>query len=412
MRTSEPGRSELASVVALIGKQGGQPSTYWSQCDNPSCRRLTPRFAYTADLSVCQHCGRHGAVGARERIRHVADADSFVEHDAELAPLDPLGFVADAEPYRDKLRQVQHRTGEPEGAVGGSATIGEHPVEIVVLDFAFMGGTLSCVVGEKVARAAERARERASALITINTSGGARMHEGLLALMQLGKTITSLSCLAAAGVPHISVLANPTLGGVTASYAGIGDVLIAESGALVGFAGPRVIEQITRQPLPSDAQRAAFLLEHGMADLVLERKALRPTLIALLRLYAARHEPQGRASRPPIRPACAGREPESAQTRGPRSNWLANAGARRHSSTPSWRLTPSSNCTATGCSGMTPRSWAAWLRWMDAPSCSSVISAGGRPAKRGSATSAWRDRRGTARRCDSCATRSGSDCRW
>ena len=169
-----------------------------------------------------------------------------------------------------------------------------------MLDFAFMGGTLSCVVGEKVARAAERARERASALITINTSGGARMHEGLLALMQLGKTITSLSCLATAGVPHISVLANPTLGGVTASYAGIGDVLIAESGALVGFAGPRVIEQITRQPLPSDAQRAAFLLEHGMADLVLERKALRPTLIALLRLYAARHEPPGRASRPPI----------------------------------------------------------------------------------------------------------------
>jgi acetyl-CoA carboxylase carboxyl transferase subunit beta len=151
-----------------------------------------------------------------------------------------------------------------------------------------MGASMGSVVGEKIARAADRARRADSALITVSASGGARMHEGIFALMQMAKTVTALAQLGDAGVPHISVLADPTLGGVTASYAGVGDVIVAEQGALVGFAGPRVIEQITKQKLPPDAQRAAFLLEHGMVDVVAERRELRPLLGRLLRLYAAR----------------------------------------------------------------------------------------------------------------------------
>ena len=156
----------------------------------------------------------------------------------------------------------------------------------MVLDFGFMGASMGSVVGEKIARAADRAAERGVALVTVSASGGARMHEGIFSLMQMAKTVTALASLGAAQAPHISILADPTLGGVTASYAGVGDVILVEQGALVGFAGPRVIEQITKQKLPPDAQRAAFLLEHGMVDLVVQRRELRPTLSRVLRLYA------------------------------------------------------------------------------------------------------------------------------
>ena len=292
-----------ATALGLVGTlRAAKRQASWAQCENERCRGLFPSSEYVANLCVCPHCQHHGQVPARERLTQVVDTGSFVEYDGELTPPDPLDFVAAGEAYRDKLRQVQLRTRETEAAVSGSARVGGQPVEIVVLDFGFIGGTLGCVVGEKVARAAERARANRSALVTINASGGARMHEGLLALMQLGKTVVSLSSLAEAGVPHISILTNPTLGGVTASYAGNGDVLIAESGALVGFAGPRVIEEITRQPLPPEAQRAAFLLDHGMADMVVDRRALRPRLIALLRLYAARVAAPGCATDSAPRP--------------------------------------------------------------------------------------------------------------
>ena len=158
-----------------------------------------------------------------------------------------------------------------------------------------LSAPLGSVVGEKLARAADRATERQTALITVNASGGARMQEGIFALMQMAKTVTALANLGSAGVPHIAVLADPTLGGVIASYAGVGDVIVAEEGAMAGFAGPRVIEQITKQKLPSDAQRAAFLLEHGMVDLVVHRRELRPTLVRLLRLYAPVRQPAATA---------------------------------------------------------------------------------------------------------------------
>src|SRR5207244_4228926 len=188
--------------------------------------------------------------------------------------------------YASRLRAAALKTGEREAAVGGSATLDSLPLEIVVLDFAFMGASMGSVVGEKIARAADRAAEQRTALVTVSASGGARMHEGIFSLMQMAKTVTALANLDAAQTPHISILADPTLGGVTASYGGVGDVILVEQGALVGFAGPRVIEQITKQKLPPDAQRAAFLLEHGMIDLVVPRRDLRPTLSRVLRLYA------------------------------------------------------------------------------------------------------------------------------
>src|SRR5262249_37294531 len=197
-----------------------------------------------------------------------------------------------------KVEEPSERTGK-RGAGGGGPAVGDgRPLGRVVLDFAFMGASMGSVVGEKIVRAADRARAAGSVLLTVNASGGARMHEGIFSLMQMAKTVTALAQLGAAGVPHISVLADPTLGGVTASYAGVGDVIIAERGALVGFAGPRVIEQITKQKLPPDAQRAGFLLEHGMVDMVAERRELRPWLARLLRLYADARAARRASARP------------------------------------------------------------------------------------------------------------------
>ncbi|MDQ3811602.1 MAG: acetyl-CoA carboxylase, carboxyltransferase subunit beta [Chloroflexota bacterium] len=266
----------------------GQPNdSLWVRCGNERCRELLYVREFENNLKVCHKCEHHARLTARERIAQLADDGSFEERDVELAALDPLTFVASGETYQAKLQESAQRTGEREAAVSGAARIEGPPLELVVLDFAFMGASMGSVVGEKVARAADRAAASRSALVTVNASGGARMHEGIFALMQMAKTVTALARLGRTRTPHISVLADPTLGGVTASYAGVGDVIVAERGALVGFAGPRVIEQITKQRLPPEAQRAAFLLEHGMVDLVVQRRELRPTLARLLRLYAA-----------------------------------------------------------------------------------------------------------------------------
>ncbi|HYY87846.1 MAG TPA: acetyl-CoA carboxylase, carboxyltransferase subunit beta [Chloroflexota bacterium] len=265
-----------------------QADGLWVRCENDRCRELLYVREFEDNLKVCHKCQHHARLSARERIRQLADEDSFQERDAELAAADPLGFVASGAAYAKKLRDTVSKTGEREAAVSGSATIDGLSIELVVLDFGFLGASMGSVVGEKVARAADRALAANSALVTVSASGGARMHEGIFALMQMAKTVTALAQLGSARVPHISILADPTLGGVTASYAGVGDVIVAEHGALVGFAGPRVIEQITKQKLPSDAQRAAFLLEHGMVDTVSERRELRAVLARLLRLFAAR----------------------------------------------------------------------------------------------------------------------------
>jgi len=258
----------------------------WVRCENERCRELLYVREFENNLKVCHKCQHHARLSARERVQQLVDEGSFVEQDAELSAADPLAFAAAGESYARRLQAAALKTGEREAAIGGGASIDALPVEIVALDFGFMGASMGSVVGEKIARGADRAAERGAALITVSASGGARMHEGIFALMQMAKTVTALAHLAAARAPHISILADPTLGGVTASYAGAGDVVIAEHGALVGFAGPRVIEQITKQKLPPDAQRAAFLMEHGMVDLVVQRRDLRPTVSRLLRLYA------------------------------------------------------------------------------------------------------------------------------
>jgi acetyl-CoA carboxylase carboxyl transferase subunit beta len=258
----------------------------WVRCENERCNELLYVREFENNLKVCHKCQHHARLTARERVHQLVDEGTFLEQDAELASADPLDFSAAGESYRQRLVTAASKSGEHEAAIGGSATIDGIPIALLVLDFAFMGASMGSVVGEKIARAADRAAEQRAPLVTVSSSGGARMHEGIFGLMQMAKTVTALGNLGACGVPNISVLADPTLGGVTASYAGIGDIIIAEHGALIGFAGPRVIEQITKQKLPPEAQRSAFLLEHGMVDLVVQRRDLRTTLGRILRLYA------------------------------------------------------------------------------------------------------------------------------
>jgi acetyl-CoA carboxylase carboxyl transferase subunit beta len=277
-----PGQARPASGPKQTGGDG-----LWVRCENERCRELLYVREFENNLKVCHKCQHHARLTARERLAQLVDEGSFVEHDAELSPADPLDFTAGDTSYGRKLLEVASKTGEREAAIGGHATIDGLPVQLVVLDFGFMGASMGSVVGEKIARAADRSAERGAALVTVSASGGARMQEGIFSLMQMAKTVTALGNVAAARAPHISILADPTLGGVTASYAGVGDVIIAEEGAVAGFAGPRVIEQITKQKLPPDAQRAAFLLEHGMVDMVVQRRELRPLLTRILHLYAA-----------------------------------------------------------------------------------------------------------------------------
>jgi acetyl-CoA carboxylase carboxyl transferase subunit beta len=250
---------------------------------------------------VCPKCGHHFRLRARERIASLVDPDSFREWDADLRPKDPLDFADESGPYDVKLRRTQEKSGEPEALVSGQATIEGRPIALVVADFDFLGASMGSVFGEKVTRAAERCADAGIPLLTVNASGGARMHEGLFSLMQMAKTIASLTRLARARVPHLSLLTDPCYGGVTASYATVGDVILAEPGALIGFAGPRVIEQITKQKLPEGFQTAEFLLEHGMVDVIVERGSLRATIVTLLDHYAragGRPAPHAPAARP------------------------------------------------------------------------------------------------------------------
>jgi acetyl-CoA carboxylase carboxyl transferase subunit beta len=211
------------------------------------------------------------------------DDERYVELDGELRSADPLRF-RDSKRYRDRLKQYEETAGHSDAIIIGSGTMAGIPVLIGAMEFLFLGGSMGSVVGEKVARAAERALAERRPLIIVSTSGGARMQEGILSLMQMGKIAAALARLSEAGIPFISVMADPTTGGVTASYAMLGDLNIAEPNALIGFAGPRVIEQTIRQTLPQGFQRSEFLLEHGMLDFVVERQEMKPTLVRCLRL--------------------------------------------------------------------------------------------------------------------------------
>jgi acetyl-CoA carboxylase carboxyl transferase subunit beta len=272
------------------------PEDLWIKC--PRCRELIYSRELERNNHVCPKCSYHFRLRARERIAQLAGPGSFVELHADVRPGDPLGFSDGAGSYDRKLEQTQGKSGEPEAMIVGAATIDAVPVALAVSDFEFLGASMGSVYGEKLVRAIEWAAERGTPLVTVSSSGGARMHEGLYSLMQMAKTVASLARLGRAGVPHIAVLADPCYGGVTASYATVADVVIAEPGALIGFAGPRVIEQITRQKLPEGFQTAEFLLEHGMIDMIVPRSDLPATLATLVRHYArpARREPTSVAS--------------------------------------------------------------------------------------------------------------------
>jgi acetyl-CoA carboxylase carboxyl transferase subunit beta len=240
-------------------------------------------------LRVCPRCGHHFRLRVDARLAMLLDPDSFEERDAGLESLDPLGFD-DLKPYPEKLREQQATTGIRDAAIWGFGRIERTRVSICAMDFAFMGGSMGSVVGEKVARGAEAALAERVPYITVSASGGARMQEGTLALMQLAKTCAAIERLAVAGVPFISVMSDPTTGGVFASFAALGDVNVAEPNALIGFAGARVAAGTTGASLPDGFQRAEFLYRHGFVDLVVPRAELRATLATLLGYLAPRRE--------------------------------------------------------------------------------------------------------------------------
>ena len=232
-------------------------------------------------MQVCKHCGYHFRIGARERLRLLFDDGKFEELDAEVISIDPLGFV-DSKPYTERLAQAKSVSGLPEAIINARGTVGDHPVVAGAMDMTFIGGSMGSAVGEKVTRLIERAIEEHSAVVIFSASGGARMQEGTLSLMQMAKISSALAALDEAHLPFISVLTDPTTGGVTASFAMLGDVIIAEPKALIGFAGPRVIEQTIRQKLPKDFQRSEFLLDHGMIDAIVDRREISAYISKLL----------------------------------------------------------------------------------------------------------------------------------
>jgi acetyl-CoA carboxylase carboxyl transferase subunit beta len=233
------------------------------------------------NFQVCKHCGHHFRIGARERLRLLFDDGKFEELDAEVISIDPLEFT-DSKPYLERLEQAKENSGLPEAIINGRGTVRDHPVVAAAMDMTFIGGSMGSAVGEKVTRLIERAMKDHSAVVIFSASGGARMQEGTLSLMQMAKISAALATLDEARLPFISVLTDPTTGGVTASFAMLGDIIIAEPKALIGFAGPRVIEQTIRQKLPKDFQRSEFLLDHGMVDAIVDRRELRDYIAKLL----------------------------------------------------------------------------------------------------------------------------------
>lgn len=259
------------------------PDDLWTKC--PSCGDLLYTKELERNARVCPKCEHHFRLRARQRIELLTDPGSFLEWDAGVQAEDPLDFVDGSGPYDAKLRQTQQKTGEAEALITGEALLEGRPIALAVADFDFLGASMGSVFGEKLVRAIERAADRGVPLLTVSASGGARMHEGLLSLMQMAKTVAALAQLGRAGVPHIALLTDPCYGGVTASYATVADVIVAEPKALIGFAGPRVIEQITKQKLPEGFQTSEFLLEHGMIDAIVPRAELRDLLAVLLDHY-------------------------------------------------------------------------------------------------------------------------------
>ena len=255
------------------------PDGLWTKCEQ--CGEIIHRMELEKNFYTCVKCNTHFRIGSREYIGLLLDEGSFKEHDARMRSGDPLKF-ADTKRYRDRIPEAIKKTKLHDAVRWGTGSILKHPVVLAAMDFAFIGGSMGSVVGEKIGRAIDRAWKGKTPLVVISSSGGARMMEGALSLMQMAKTSAKLARLSEAGIGFISVLTDPTTGGVTASYAMLGDVIIAEPGALIGFAGPRVIKQTIGKDLPPGFQRAEFLLEHGFVDMVVHRKEMRQTLAQVL----------------------------------------------------------------------------------------------------------------------------------
>jgi acetyl-CoA carboxylase carboxyl transferase subunit beta len=255
------------------------PEGLWTKC--PKCSTMVFDKELDENLKVCTHCSHHFQIGSRERIHSLVETCTFEEMDASMTSLDVLSFTGVAS-YTAKLAEYQKSTGLKDAVVTGIARIGEHRTALGVMDFSFLGGSMGSVVGEKLARLIEQATEKALPLIIISTSGGARMYEGMFSLMQMAKTCAALAYHAKARLPYISVLTHPTTAGVMASYASVGDLIIAEPGAMIGFAGPRVIKDTTQAELPPGFQTAEFLLDHGLIDAIVSRKEMKSKLIEYL----------------------------------------------------------------------------------------------------------------------------------
>ena len=265
-------------------KKSRTPEGMWIKC--AACLEIIYKPEVERNLNVCPKCNYHFRIPVVERIRSVVDEGSFQEFGDDFESVDMLGFT-DTKKYTDRLKEARKKTGRKEAVITGNGRIQGIEVVLSVLDFEYLGGSMGCVVGEKIAVAAETALEGKRPLIVFSASGGARMQEGTLSLMQMAKTSVALARLSDAKVPYISVMTDPTTGGVAASFAMLGDIIISEPRALIGFAGPRVIEQTIKQKLPDGFQRAEFLLEHGMIDMIVERTRLKATLAQTLRFLGA-----------------------------------------------------------------------------------------------------------------------------
>jgi acetyl-CoA carboxylase carboxyl transferase subunit beta len=275
-RSTRPERSDSKKVTV--------PEGLWIKCNN--CAEIVYSKEIDRNLKVCPKCDYHFRITAKERIELLVDPGTFNEFDSQIQSEDPLGFK-DSQKYRDRVKTARKKTGLNDAVISGICTLDGVQVVLSVFDFFFMGGSMGSVVGEKITRAAEKAVEEKCGLIVISSSGGARMQEGALSLMQMAKTSAALARLRRERLPFISILTDPTTGGVTASFAMLGDVNLAEPKALIGFAGPRVIEQTIRQELPEGFQRSEFVLEHGMIDRIVNRKELKKTIVNLLRAFTA-----------------------------------------------------------------------------------------------------------------------------
>jgi len=255
------------------------PEGLWTKC--PKCSTMVFDKELDENLKVCPSCQHHFPIGSRERIHSLVETCTFEEMNADMTSVDVLNFTGVAS-YTDKLEEYQRSTGLKDAIVTGIGKIGDHRIGLGVMDFSFLGGSMGSVVGEKLARLIERATEKALPLIIISTSGGARMYEGMFSLMQMAKTCAALAYHAKARLPYISVLTYPTMAGVMASYASVGDLILSEPGAMIGFAGPRVIKDTTQAELPPGFQTAEFLLDHGLIDAIINRREMKERLTEYL----------------------------------------------------------------------------------------------------------------------------------